>query len=88
MPDACILSEVYSYQLTASGGEQPYMFTSSTLPTGLTLNGSSGEVTGTPTLDQQVITVDFQVEDSLGETGACQVTFYVSAECNIVIFYA
>ena len=41
----------YSVTLTATGGFQPYTFSISagTLPAGLTLNASTGAITGTPT---------------------------------------
>ncbi|TAF59217.1 MAG: hypothetical protein EAZ57_11840, partial [Cytophagales bacterium] len=42
----------YSQTLVASGGSAPYNYavTAGTLPTGLTLNGSSGLISGTPTV--------------------------------------
>jgi hypothetical protein len=38
------------FTFTASGGVQPYSWTASALPPGLTLNAQSGALTGTPTL--------------------------------------
>lgn len=39
----------YTAQLTAAGGHQPYTFTcEADLPTGLTLNPTTGQITGTP----------------------------------------
>lgn len=45
------LDFAYSETLTASGGELPYSWSvsSGTLPNGLTLDSSSGEISGTPT---------------------------------------
>jgi len=41
----------YNQTITASGGTSPYTFAfTGTLPTGLALNGSSGAITGTPTV--------------------------------------
>jgi hypothetical protein len=46
------VSVSYSQQLTASGGTQPYTYTvsSGNLPPGLTLNGATGLLSGTPTM--------------------------------------
>ena len=45
------ISSAYSATVTASGGVQPYTWTitSGTLPAGLTLNSSTGVISGTPT---------------------------------------
>ena len=45
------ISTAYSATVTASGGVQPYTWTitSGTLPAGLTLNSSTGVISGTPT---------------------------------------
>src|SRR5580693_7830136 len=59
------IGSAYSTTLTASGGTSPYTWTliSGTLPTGLSLNASSGAITGTPT--QAVTnTLTFEVSDS------------------------
>jgi hypothetical protein len=39
----------YSLQLSAAGGVQPYSWTAAPLPAGLTLNSSTGLISGTPT---------------------------------------
>ncbi|WP_343699564.1 putative Ig domain-containing protein [Caulobacter sp.] len=46
-----VLTAAYSQTVTASGGSAPYVFTVSagSLPAGLSLNGSTGAITGTPT---------------------------------------
>src|SRR5208283_1532953 len=68
----------YSSALTASGGVAPYTFsiTSGSLPPGLTLNTSTGAITGTPTTAG---TYNFtaQVVDSKGSTA--------TASCSIVV---
>jgi hypothetical protein len=55
----------YSATLTATGGVLPYTWSisSGTLPTGLTLNPTTGVISGTPTT-QQINNVVFQVTDS------------------------
>jgi hypothetical protein len=70
----------YSETITAQGGTSPYTFavTSGALPTGTTLNSSSGVISGTPSA---VSTFSFTitVTDSLGFTGSQAFTVVVSA---------
>ena len=49
-PRAAFMNAPYSFQLTAEGGgTQSWSVLSGALPAGLTLNGSNGAITGTPT---------------------------------------
>jgi hypothetical protein len=54
--------------LTPSGGTAPYTYsiTSGTLPTGLSLDASTGAVTGTPTAQYATATLIFSVRDANG----------------------
>jgi IPT/TIG domain/Cellulase (glycosyl hydrolase family 5) len=56
----------YSNTLTATGGTPPYNWsvTSGPLPSGLTLNSSTGVISGTPAANYNQYTVGFQVKDS------------------------
>jgi hypothetical protein len=56
----------YSGTLAASGGKSPYTWslTSGTLPAGLTLNGATGAITGTPTAAASAVMLTFKVMDS------------------------
>jgi hypothetical protein len=51
MPNGTVGTPYPTQTVTASGGTAPYAFTitAGSLPTGLNLNGSNGQVTGTPT---------------------------------------
>lgn len=64
LPDAQ-QGAVYSTSLTASGGTTPYAWsiTSGSLPSGLSLNASSGQISGTPTAEG-MFPVTVQVKDS------------------------
>jgi Putative Ig domain len=56
----------YSATLTATGGTPPYgwTLTSGTLPAGLTFNGTTGVISGTPTATATATALTFQVSDS------------------------
>jgi hypothetical protein len=56
----------YSATLAASGGTIPYTWSliSGTLPAGLSLNSSSGVISGTPTVTVSSASLTFQVSDS------------------------
>ncbi len=49
LPGATFGASYTAPALTASGGTSPYSFTATGLPTGLTLNTTSGVISGTPT---------------------------------------
>lgn len=59
------LGTPYSDVITANGGTSPYTFSiaSGSLPPGLSLNSSTGEISGTPTT-AATYTFEFRVDDS------------------------
>jgi uncharacterized protein YhjY with autotransporter beta-barrel domain len=61
----------YDETVTGSGGSGPYSFsvTLGALPTGITLNGATGDLTGTPSA-QGVYNFTIQATDSLSATGS------------------
>jgi hypothetical protein len=79
----------YSATLAASGGTAPYTWTiaSGSLPAGLSLNASTGVISGTPTTKQGSASIVFTVTDSATPTPATAnssgLTFTVNAG-NIV----
>ena len=68
----------YSYTPTASGGVAPYTwaFTTGTLPAGLSLNTSTGAITGTPTSTSSTALV-LVATDSVGCKGSISSTLVV-----------
>ena len=60
------INVAYSSTLASTGGTSPFTWsvTSGTLPTGLTLNASTGAITGTPTVSVTNTPLTFQVKDS------------------------
>jgi hypothetical protein len=82
---AGIANVPYTAQFTASGGVAPYAFSISTgtLPTGLTLNGGTGLISGTPT---SAATFNFtvRVTDNVGSvaTGTAQ-TVVIGASATV-----
>jgi hypothetical protein len=67
-----------SQTLTATGGAIPYAWsiTSGTLPTGLTLNASSGAITGVPTVAGNR-NVTFKVTDALDQVATATVSIAI-----------
>jgi RHS repeat-associated protein len=65
LPDGTV-SQAYSVTLLASGGTTAYSWsiTSGSLPSGLSLNASTGTISGTPTAASGPVDVTFQVTDS------------------------
>jgi hypothetical protein len=47
LPDAR-LNQLYAQLIAASGGQPPYRWSTSGLPAGLTINSTTGQITGTP----------------------------------------
>lgn len=58
----------YSFTLTATGGTEPYTWTSGALPAGLSLDSSSGAISGTPAGPAGSSSITFTVYDSTGDS--------------------
>ena len=69
LPQASV-SAAYSATLTASGGKTPYTWSlaQGSLPSGLSLNGATGVISGTPTASG-MSSFTVQVRDSQSESG-------------------
>ena len=77
----------YAQTLTAAGGTAPYTFavTAGALPAGLALDGSTGAVTGTPSLaDSETFTVTATDASALPCTGSRAYTIDVAAAVDHV----
>jgi uncharacterized protein (TIGR03437 family) len=85
LPNASV-GVAYSQTLAASGGQSPYStwtITTGTLPAGLTLNSSTGAITGTPSTTGSS-TFSVTVKDSLGAVSQPQsLTLTVSAGVTV-----
>src|SRR5579862_2772582 len=79
----------YSATLMATGGTTPYTWslTSGTLPSGLTLNASTGAITGTPTVTANATPLTFKVTDSSNpvQTKTVNLTLTISASISVSI---
>ena len=74
-----VVDSAYTSTLTTTGGAAPFTWTvvvGGVLPAGLSLNGATGIVTGTPTADGNS-TVAFSVTDSTGQTATGPVLFAI-----------
>jgi hypothetical protein len=72
------VGSAYHGQLNATGGTKPYTWsiTSGALPAGLTLDSSSGAITGTPTAAGSP-QVTFQARDAAGQATSVQATISI-----------
>ncbi len=79
---------LYSAMLGATGGTPPYRWslTSGTLPAGLTLNASTGAITGTPTAAATSTPLTFKVTDSSSPalTQSANLTLTISSAALVI----
>ncbi len=84
LPDG-VVGVAYSTTVSVLGGASPLTFslTTGTLPAGLTLNASTGEISGTPTT-AEVQTFTVRVTDSQSRTDEQQYTVRIGAATSLV----
>lgn len=80
-------SEITPFKpIKAEGGTGIYIFTSSpSLPSGVNLNSSTGEISGTPTTTVSSTAYTITVTDSLTRSGSGQVTLTINAPEPLVV---
>ena len=83
---AATAGTAYSATLSVSGGTTPYTWsvTAGTLPLGLSLNSSTGAITGTPT-GTSSSSVTFQVADAVGANANASLTVTVNPPPTLTI---
>jgi probable HAF family extracellular repeat protein len=82
--DAAQVGDPYSSELVAAGGISPYTFSIiGELPSGLSLNTSTGTITGTPATPEPFNFFTAQVTDSSGAA-----TGTVTKNCRIIVYPA
>ncbi|MDX1253303.1 MAG: putative Ig domain-containing protein [Gammaproteobacteria bacterium] len=83
---AGIVGTAYTASLTTSGGTPPYAWsiTSGALPTGLTLNSTTGQVSGTPTA-AGAFTGTIQAQDSSTPMQSASAPFNISITLSTVL---
>jgi large repetitive protein len=77
LPNATV-GQSYSATLAASGGVTPYTWSETGLPAGLTLNSSTGGISGTPTTPG-TSTVMVTVTDALGQSASASLSLTVAS---------
>ncbi|MEU7905319.1 putative Ig domain-containing protein [Actinoplanes sp. NPDC049118] len=65
----------FSKTMTAGGGTSPYTWSATGLPAGLTINGSTGAISGTPTSATTTTTTAVTATDAAKRTGTVSFTF-------------
>ncbi|GEM_PF-3076243 len=76
-----ILGTPYTCKLTANGGSTPYTWSATGLPTGFTLNPSTGEITGTPK-SEGVYEIAITVTDKQGNQVTKSLTLRLNLGCG------
>ena len=86
-PSTAVAGQPYTFALSASGGFPPYKLwsvQSGTLPTGITLNETSGQLTGTP-IEDGSFSFEVQVTDAAGATGSAQLQLTVDPPLPLAV---
>jgi hypothetical protein len=81
------IGTVFSAQLTATGGTPPYRWslTVGALPAGLSLNGASGSIAGTPTEAANARQLTFSVTDSARRTQSASISAKLTIFASVAV---
>ena len=84
--DFGVVGNAYTATLVVTGGSAPFTWTlfGGTLPTGLSLDGATGVVSGTPVAPAGNFTATFIVTDSTGKTATGSVLFAIHTRTDRV----
>ncbi|GLX71399.1 choice-of-anchor I family protein [Paenibacillus glycanilyticus] len=72
------IGTAYTATVAASGGTAPLTFSATNLPTGLTLNGTTGEISGTPGENAKSSLVTVTATDSSNPTSQVSKSFWLT----------
>ena len=86
---AATVNAAYSATLAATGGTAPYSWsvlgTGDALPTGLSLNATTGVISGTPAAGTAgTRTINFQVQDNDSDTATRSLTLVINPDPNVL----
>ena len=81
MPDGTV-GQAYTANLTATGGSAPYTWAANGLPAGLSINPSTGAITGTPTTAATGVHIIVTVTDATGAQAAAAYTININAPAS------
>ena len=74
------INHAYSTTVAATGGATPYAWTATGLPTGVSINSSTGTISGTPT-----VSGSFPCTVTVTDSGGPSNTQTATANCNVTI---
>ena len=80
-----VLNLPFSYQLAAGGPPTSYALASGSLPAGVSLNTTTGLLSGTPTVSG-TFTPAFTATNSIGTSAAVTVTLNIAATAGVIIY--
>ena len=81
-PPNGVVNLAYTTTVAATGGTQPYTWSATGLPAGLTINAGTGVISGTPTA-AGTSTANVTVTDANQQTGSASITITILPQLTI-----